>query len=171
MPEEETSTTKPSRRRRWAGVAALLASGAVAGGIVAGTTGASAATPTPSYGTQTNGEQPGGGGGQPTPGADGSNPVRSDEKAVTAAQEATLKAAALAAVPGATVNRVETDAGDAAYEVHLTKSDGTRVTAKFDANLKFIKVEDGMGLGDPQDGNGSRHGGGAPSTSGSGYGA
>ena len=43
----------------------------------------------------------------------------------------------------------ETDAGDGAYEAHVTKSDGTRVTVKFDSSLKVIAVEDGMGKGDP----------------------
>lgn len=79
----------------------------------------------------------------------GSAPVRSDEKAVSSADAAALKAAALKAVPGGTVYRVETDAGDAAYEAHMTKADGTDVTVKFDKNLKVIKVESGMGQGDP----------------------
>jgi hypothetical protein len=94
--------------------------------------------------------------------------VRSDEKEVTGANAATLKAAALKAVPGATVVRVETDAGDAAYEVHLTKADGTPVTVKFDKNLKELRVEAGMGKGDPGgrgDGDGDGPGGhGAPPT-------
>jgi hypothetical protein len=75
--------------------------------------------------------------------------VRPDEKTVSAAIAAKLKAAALKAVPGGTVYRVETDAGDAAYEAHMTKADGTLVTVKFDQNLKVTKVETGMGQGDP----------------------
>jgi uncharacterized membrane protein YkoI len=75
--------------------------------------------------------------------------VRTDEKAVTAAQAATLKAAALKAVPGGTVYRIETDAGDGVYEAHMTKADGTEVTVKFDKNLAVTKVESGMGTGDP----------------------
>jgi uncharacterized membrane protein YkoI len=58
---------------------------------------------------------------------------------------ATLKAAALKAVPGGTVYRVETDSGNAAYEAHLTKADGSLVTVKFDKNLAVTKVESGMG--------------------------
>jgi hypothetical protein len=93
---------------------------------------------------------------------------------VTDAQTlATLKAAALVAVPGGTVIRVETDAGDGAYEAHMTKADGTRVTVKFDENLAVIGVEDGMGQGDPQQagaGHGPRggHGHGPASSSSSG---
>ncbi|HEY0168021.1 MAG TPA: hypothetical protein VGB75_13350 [Jatrophihabitans sp.] len=79
----------------------------------------------------------------------GSAPVRGDEKAVTEAQSAALKAAALKAVPGGTVYRVETDAGDAAFEAHMTKADGSEVTVKFDEKLAVIEVEDGMGKGDP----------------------
>ena len=45
--------------------------------------------------------------------------------------------------------RVETDAGDGVYEAHMTKADGTEVTVKFDKNLAVIKVEAGMGSGDP----------------------
>ncbi len=75
----------------------------------------------------------------------GPRPVRGDEKALSASTAATLKAAALKAVPGGTVYRVETDSGDAAYEVHMTKAGGTEVTVKFTKALKLIKVEAGMG--------------------------
>jgi uncharacterized membrane protein YkoI len=67
------------------------------------------------------------------------------ETVVTGSKAATLKAAALAKVSGGTVDVVSTDSGDAAYEVHMTKADGTHVTVKFDKNLKFVGVEDGMG--------------------------
>jgi hypothetical protein len=52
-------------------------------------------------------------------------------------------------VPGGTVYRIESDAGDGAYEAHMTKADGTLVTVKFDKNLAVTKVESGMGDGDP----------------------
>ena len=78
----------------------------------------------------------------------GATPVRSDESLLSADQTATLTAAALKAVPGATVYRVETDAGDGAYEVHLTK-DGSLATVKFDKAMTVIRVELGMGEGDP----------------------
>jgi hypothetical protein len=67
------------------------------------------------------------------------------ETLVTGAKGAQLKAAALKAVPGGAVDRVETDSGDAAYEVHVTKDDGSQVTVKFDAGLKETGVESGMG--------------------------
>lgn len=149
----------PQRRRRVAAGAGLVAAGLVAGAVLAGTLGASADTTSPtSSSSSTSGERPDAPG---NPG--GSAPVRSDEKAVTAAQAATLKAAALKAVPGGTVIRVETDAGDAAYEAHMRKADGTLVTVKFDKNLAVVKVESGMGQGDPAGGGGpGGHGAGAP---------
>jgi hypothetical protein len=54
-------------------------------------------------------------------------------------------AAALAAVPGATVERVETDAEGAVYEAHMLKADGSRVTVKFDGSFNVTATEDGHG--------------------------
>ena len=86
--------------------------------------------------------------------------MRSDEKPVSAAIAAELTKKALAKVPGGKVYRVETDAGDAAYEAHMTKADGTEVTVKFDKNLNVTAVETGMGKGDPM--TGGPHGPGGP---------
>jgi uncharacterized membrane protein YkoI len=57
------------------------------------------------------------------------------------------KAAALAAVPGAKVIRVETDSGGAQYEAHLTKADGSEVTVKLDSSFKVTATESGFGSG------------------------
>jgi hypothetical protein len=54
-------------------------------------------------------------------------------------------AAAQAAVPGATARRAETDAEGAAYEVHMTKSDGSIVTVKLDSNFTVTQTINGMG--------------------------
>jgi hypothetical protein len=59
-------------------------------------------------------------------------------------------AAALAAVPGGTIERVETDAEGATYEAHMTKADGSRVTVKMDANFNVTSTEDGPNFGGPQ---------------------
>jgi len=75
--------------------------------------------------------------------------VRPGEKVLTAANAATAKAAALKAVPGGTVFRVETDADGATYEAHLTKADGTQVTVKFDQSFKVTAIQNGMGAGGP----------------------
>ena len=59
-----------------------------------------------------------------------------------------VRAAAQAAVPGATIQRVETDAEGSPYEAHMTKSDGTNVTVKVDNNYKVTNIEtDGAGFG------------------------
>jgi hypothetical protein len=131
----------------------LLAAGTLVGGVLAGTVSASAATtasPSTSSGTSSSaGTAPSGTAPAAPKGHGGATPVRSDEKSVSATTLATLKAAALKAVPGGTVYRVETDAGDGAYEAHMTKADGSAVTVKFDKALAVIKVEQGMGQGDP----------------------
>ena len=57
------------------------------------------------------------------------------------------KAAALAAVPGAKVIRVETDSAGAAYEAHLQKSDGSYVTVKLDKSFHVTATQPGFGGG------------------------
>jgi hypothetical protein len=155
-------TSRGGRKRRWAGAAALLAAGAIGGGVLASTLSASAAsdTPTTSAGAVSPSDSHPG-----RPGPGGASPVRPDEKSVPGATAATLRAAALKAVPGGTVYRIETDAGDGAYEVHMKKADGSLVTVKFGKDLKVTKVENGMGAGDPGP---MGHGAGAPGPAGQG---
>jgi hypothetical protein len=148
------------RRRTVAGAGLVVAAGLIAGGVLAGSLAANAATTSPSTGGSSSSSGSTTAPGSANPGPGGSTPVRSDEKAVSSAQSATLTAAALKAVPGGTVIRVETDAGDGAYEVHMKKADGSLVTAKFDDKLAVIGVESGMGKGDPAPAGGQ---GGAPS--------
>jgi hypothetical protein len=139
-------------QRKKAGAVGLLAAGAVAGGILASTLSATAASSTPSPPAASSGSGPGPGAPGPGlrgPGPGGAAPVRGDEKLVTGSNLATLTSEALKAVPGGTIIRVETDAGDGAYEAHMKKADGTLVTVKFDKNLKVTRVEQGMGAGDP----------------------
>ena len=68
---------------------------------------------------------------------------------MTGTDLATLKAAALKAVPGGTVYRVETDADGATYEAHMTQADGTHVSVKFGKNFAVTAVQAGMGAGGP----------------------
>jgi len=140
------SANAGGRKKRWAAVMGLLAAGAIGGGVLASalTASASSDTSTASAGTVSSPS-----GNARTPGPGGAQPVRPDEKGVSSATAATLRAAALKAVPGGTVYRIETDAGDGVYEVHMKKADGSLVTVKFDKNLKITKVESGMGAGDP----------------------
>ncbi len=72
------------------------------------------------------------------------------ETPLTGSAAAKAKAAALAAVPGATVIRVETDSGPAAYEAHLRKSDGSDVTVKLDRSFHVVATQSGFGAGGPR---------------------
>jgi hypothetical protein len=65
---------------------------------------------------------------------------RPNETALTGDVADRVKAAALAKVPGATVLRVETDAGGA-YEAHLRKTDGTEVVAHVDKAYTVTSVD------------------------------
>lgn len=146
--EDQATPTRPNDRPRRRGKiagAGLVAAGLVAGGVLASSLGASADTTTPTASSSANTSASS----SAKPGPGGAASVRSDEKVVTGTTAATLKAAALKAVPGGTVIRIETDAGDGVYEAHMTKADGTVVTVKFDKNLAVTKVESGMGQGDP----------------------
>lgn len=72
---------------------------------------------------------------------------RAGETLVTGSLKTKLTAAAKAKVPGATIDRVETDADGAAYEAHVTKSDGTQATVLFSKDGAVSSVETGMGGG------------------------
>lgn len=70
------------------------------------------------------------------------------ETLLTGSEAQQVTDAALAAVPGATVIRVETDSdAGGKYEAHLTKSDGTQVTVKLDAAFAVTSTEQGFGPG------------------------
>jgi hypothetical protein len=70
-----------------------------------------------------------------------------------------VKAAALAKVPGATVLRVETDAGGV-YEAHVRKSDGTEVEVHVDKdyNVTSVDTRPAGGRGGGPGGHGGRGG-------------
>jgi len=84
---------------------------------------------------------------------------RSDETLLTGTTAEQVKAAALAEVGSdATVERVETDAdGNAAYEAHVVKADGTHVTVYVDEAFKVVSVEERAARGD-QGGHRGGHG-------------
>ena len=70
-----------------------------------------------------------------------------NETLLTGATAQSAKDAALAAVPGGTVTRASTedpkDASGAAYEVHVTKSDGTEVEVLEDSAFKVLSTKAG----------------------------
>lgn len=84
-------------------------------------------------------------------GGPGGNP---NEPALTGDEKSSAEAAALAAVPGGTVERSsKEDAGEntgAAYEVHVTKSDGSEVEVLEDSSFKVIATNAHQGR--PHDG-------------------
>jgi len=117
-----------------------LAAGAVILGLVAGSYGvAAAASGNGSSSTDSTTTQPA----PSTP--DPQNPwgaQRSDETPLTGDTLAKVRAAALAEVPNATIVRVETDAdGNAAYEAHVVKADGTSATVYVDKQFDVVSVE------------------------------
>ena len=65
------------------------------------------------------------------------------EELLTGDTKTQAEAAALAAVPGGTVERVETDAEGATYEAHMTEASGNHVTVKLDANFAVTGTETG----------------------------
>lgn len=136
MSDKEPTEAK-RRNQRVAGAVGLLLAGGLAGGLLAATNSASAdsATSTVNASTQTATQDGSGASGRP------------GEKALTGPNAATARAAALKAVPGGTVVRLETDVDGSTYEAHMTKADGSRVTVKFDKNVKVTAVQDGMGGG------------------------
>ncbi len=94
----------------------------------------------PAGGQGKGGKGPRGGGG-PNGGHVGANGTK--EELLTGDDAAKVTAAAQAAVPGGTIERVETDAEGAAFEAHVTKEDGSDVTVKLDANFNVTSTEDG----------------------------
>src|SRR5436190_560263 len=78
------------------------------------------------------------------PGATSSNPwghQRSDETLLTGDALAKVTAIAEPKVSGGTIVRVETDAdGNATYEAHMTKADGTPVTVYVDSSFQFVSL-------------------------------
>jgi uncharacterized membrane protein YkoI len=124
---------------RGSSITRVMAAAAVVFGLGAGSYGiASAASGTNSTATETTA--------QSTPAApDPSNPwggQRSDETPLTGDTLAKVRAAAQAKVANATIVRVETDAdGNAAYEAHIVKADGTPATVYVDKQFNVVSVE------------------------------
>ncbi len=138
--------------RKAAAGAAIVAT-AVAGGAIGASLLGSAGAQTSSGPSTTAPASAQGGGGapgsqfDPTQGGHvGANGTK--EVLLTGDTADKVKAAAQAAVPGATIERVETDAEGSPYEAHMVKSDGTHVTVKVDSSFKVTNIEnDGAGHG------------------------
>ena len=77
----------------------------------------------------------------PTTGGHTANGIT--EQLLTGDTATKVRSAALAAVPGGTIERVENDAEGSPYEAHVTKADGTEVTVKVDASFNVTSIETG----------------------------
>lgn len=124
--------------RRWITSVALLGAGLMAGGVLAGSQLAQAAD------------------GSSSSSASGAAVVAPadmthgpGERLLTGTTADKVTAAALDAVPGGTIIRVETDSDGSAYEAHVQKADGSDVTVKLDANFNVTDTVDGFGGGGP----------------------
>ncbi len=136
MEGNEEPPTRVGHARRWLVSAGLVGSGLLAGGIIAGAQIAGAQTTSPSA-TASTGDAGGA--------ADvGHGP---NETLLTGTTAEKVRAAALAAVPGGTVIRVETDSDGSPYEAHVTEADGSVVTVKVDKNFAVTSTESGFGRG------------------------
>jgi hypothetical protein len=128
-----------SKARRWSAERVVVIA-ALAFGVAAGTYGVANAA---------SGSGSGSGSGQAPAAAPSAQrpwgPQRSDETQLTGDAVAKVTAAAKAKVPGGTIVRVETDAdGNAAYEAHMVKADGTPVTVYVSKQFDVVSVESGM---------------------------
>jgi len=125
------------------GLMAVAAVGALAlgGSALAGAAGQTTTTQgstAQGYGAQ--GRPPSGSAPDPSKGGHvGANGQR--ETLLTGDTAAKVKAAALAKVPGATVERVETDADHGSpYEAHLRKADGTELEVLVDKSFAVTAI-------------------------------
>jgi uncharacterized membrane protein YkoI len=119
----------------------VVAAGAVAIGLAAGSYGVASAAGS-SGSDSTSGLGAGTSSGQSAQPWGGQ---RSDETLLTGETKSRVEAAATAKLSGAAVVRVETDAaGNAAYEVHMVKPDGTTVTVYVDEQFDVVSVQDAM---------------------------
>jgi uncharacterized membrane protein YkoI len=123
----------PKVIRNTAMTVAALGALALGGSAIAGAATSNSTSTTPSNApAQPSGQPPAG----RHVGANGKQ-----EQPLDAATAAKVKAAALAKVPGATVERVETDVDHGSpYEAHLRKSDGTELEVLVNKSFEVTAV-------------------------------
>jgi uncharacterized membrane protein YkoI len=136
-------TTNTRLTRLIATAAMAIGLGAGSYGIAAAASGTGSTSTTAATATQTaTAAPPGASGPGGRGGWGGWGGQRSDETLLTGDTATKVEAAATARVPGATVVRSETDAdGNALYEVHMTKADGTPTTVYVDKDFAVVSVE------------------------------
>ena len=133
-----SASTRPSLNKTAALLAIVVGVGAGSYGIADAASGSGSTTTTTTAGAPAAAPSA-------PPGASAQNPwgnQRSDETLLTGDALSKVKAIAEAKVPGGTIVRIETDAdGNATYEAHMTKADGSPVTVYVDSNFAFVSVK------------------------------
>lgn len=117
-------------KRRWGRAAGFLTAGIIAGGVLASTVAAGAQSSNPSSSSSSSA----------TATASSGNQSDLGETLLTGTTAQKVRTAALAAVPGGTILRVETSR-DGSYEAHVQKSDGTDVVVRLDKNFKVTSID------------------------------
>ncbi len=145
MIDNETQAATARSARRWGAGAALVAAGLAGGVILAGTVSANAASPSPSASSSTSTPAAGSGSTGGTTTIDPSKPQRPDEKLLTGTTAEKVRAAALAKYPGATIERVETNAGGV-YEAHIVTTAGQHLIVEVGSDFA-VTGTDTMGGG------------------------
>jgi hypothetical protein len=134
--------------RRWT-PERIVVLAALAFGVTAGTYGiANAASGSGSRGSSASSVAPQFSASGPAAAPSGGQPwgrQRSDETPLTGDALSKVTALAKAKLPGGTIVRVETDAdGNAAYEAHMVKADGTPATVYVNKQSEVVSVQSGM---------------------------
>jgi hypothetical protein len=157
MNEGKATSGRAKSPRRWIRSFGVLGAGLVAGGILAGSHLAGAATNTAASkgataATASSSNSSSSRATMPDPATVNHGPGETLLTGTTASQ---VTAAAKAAVPGATIIRVETDSDGAAYEAHMKKADGSFVTVKLDKSFKVTSTVAGFGGPGPRGASGT----------------
>jgi hypothetical protein len=156
--EHHEQTDEPVLRMRSGRLGRIVAAGALAAGLAVGgyaVAGAATGSTTtrPAVSSQ-SGRAPSIAGndarpprdGQPPACDPGSMPHGPGETELTGDTADKVKAAALTAVPGGTIVRVETDSsGETPYEAHVKKADGSFVVVQVKSDFSVAATHDGFG--------------------------
>ena len=148
---------EPALRMRSGRIGRIFAAGALAAGLALGGYAVAGAAASPSHRTTvTSGasmhpsiagvDGHGPRDGQAPPCDPAAMPHGPGEKLLSGTTADKVQAAALAAVPGGTIVRVESDSsGVSPYEAHVRKSDGSVVTVQVGADFAVASTRDGFG--------------------------
>jgi hypothetical protein len=122
---------------------AAIAAAGLGGAAIANAATSSSTTPSTTSTTSTQSAPSSGSAQQPQhdPSKGGHQANGKTETLLTGDTAAKVKATALAKLPGATIERVETDADHGSpYEAHVTKADGTEVEVLVDSSFTVTAV-------------------------------